>query len=120
MIKQALPSKKAQYNCTVWFKNAPIISITSRFGSYTGYEPDVDHIIELLNYPPIEVLVDEKEAVVQAKEYGKINKYYKMYHVSRKVILFETHHDGKKLMVVDIKHCSGLVIFPTASLFQHL
>ncbi|CAL2027760.1 unnamed protein product [Caenorhabditis brenneri] len=35
--------------------------------------------------------------------YGKIKVHYKINHVSRKLILFETHHDGKKLLVVDIK-----------------
>ncbi|CAL2027751.1 unnamed protein product [Caenorhabditis brenneri] len=248
MIKQALPSKKAQYNCTVWTKDAPIITISSRFGSYTGYGPDVDHIIEVLSYPPIRVVVEVENAVTRAAEwvkthqycvkevayltrsvflndehiveyvnqfiefnvrieanrglvidrglvivrsqeeilidnpdfplmkyfwrlkcrkiriidrippflaemflfildssdigessiveqmtieleehnelnwillrnrkkmeedlqhpiYGKINEYYKIYHESRKVILFETHHDGKKLLVVDIEQC---------------
>ncbi|CAL2027757.1 unnamed protein product [Caenorhabditis brenneri] len=240
IIKQTLPSKIAQYHCTVWYKEVTIINIRSRFGCYTAYQPDVDHILELLSYPSIHVFIyDEKEItakiqwvktnrncirrisfltpfmdrkmildlvnhfielnvrielgenmivtcspeevrikylevfsiisfwslkcqklrivdsissgfiahrlisswtlsnksasstikqlIFEFKEseeikgwiledrwkkseeemqypiYGKIKEYYKMYHGSRKVILFETHHDGKKLLVVDLE-----------------
>ncbi|CAL2027754.1 unnamed protein product [Caenorhabditis brenneri] len=46
---------------------------------------------------------EKSEQELQYPIYGKINEYYKMYHGSRKVILFETHHDGKKLLVVDLE-----------------
>ncbi|EGT38462.1 hypothetical protein CAEBREN_09993 [Caenorhabditis brenneri] len=45
----------------------------------------------------------KSEEELQYPIYGKIKEYYKMYHASRKVILFETHHDGKKLLVVDLE-----------------
>ncbi|EGT38464.1 hypothetical protein CAEBREN_17393 [Caenorhabditis brenneri] len=45
----------------------------------------------------------KSEDDLQYPIYGKIHQHYKMYHESRKVILFETHHDGKKLLVVDFE-----------------
>ncbi|CAL2027749.1 unnamed protein product [Caenorhabditis brenneri] len=73
MIKRALPSpKKAEYKCKVWLKEDSI-SINSRLGSYTG--SSVDHILEVLSYPPIEVVIDGKDDVNHAIEWVKTNQH---------------------------------------------
>ncbi|CAL2027756.1 unnamed protein product [Caenorhabditis brenneri] len=71
MIKQALPPKIAQYDCTVWPNEVSSIKINSRFGSYIGFEPDMEHIIELLSYPPIRVPINSKNAVFRAANWVK-------------------------------------------------
>ncbi|EGT38454.1 hypothetical protein CAEBREN_02648 [Caenorhabditis brenneri] len=75
MIKQALPSKQAKYKCRVWPKEVSHIKIYSRFGIYTGFEPNVDHIIEVLSYPPIKVVIDGEGAVIHAIEWVKTHQH---------------------------------------------
>ncbi|CAL2027759.1 unnamed protein product [Caenorhabditis brenneri] len=84
MIKEALPFKKAQYDCTVLSREVPTIKITSRFGSYTGFEPYVDHIIEVLSYPPIGVVIDVESAMTKAA------RWIKTHHHCVKEVLFST------------------------------
>ncbi|CAL2027758.1 unnamed protein product [Caenorhabditis brenneri] len=69
MIKQALPTKIAQYDCTVCSNEVLTVKITSRFGSYSGSEPNIGHIIEVLSYPPIQVFVYAGSAITKAAEW---------------------------------------------------
>ncbi|CAL2027755.1 unnamed protein product [Caenorhabditis brenneri] len=71
MIKQALPSKKAQYECIVWYKEASIIDVKSRFGQYSDWEPNIEHIIQVLSYPQMRVSIYGKDAVIRAAKWVK-------------------------------------------------
>ncbi|CAL2027752.1 unnamed protein product [Caenorhabditis brenneri] len=74
MIKQAVPLWKAQYDCTVWSKEVPTIKISSSFGSYSGINPDVDNIMDLLSYPSFQVFVYGENGATRAAEWVKIHR----------------------------------------------
>ncbi|CAL2027753.1 unnamed protein product [Caenorhabditis brenneri] len=71
MIKQVLPSKKAEYDCMVWYRENLLIDIKSRFGGYSGFEPNIEHIIEVLSNPPIQVVVYGENPITRAAEWIK-------------------------------------------------
>ncbi|EGT38466.1 hypothetical protein CAEBREN_00909 [Caenorhabditis brenneri] len=85
MIKQVLPSKKAPYKCKIWPNEDSIIIKDSWFGSYTG--SSVDHILEVLSYPPTKVVVDGKDALMQAIEWVKTNQ-----HCVKKISFFRSEN----------------------------
>ncbi|EGT38452.1 hypothetical protein CAEBREN_09646 [Caenorhabditis brenneri] len=74
MIKHVLPTKKAQYDCKVWYKENSHIEIKSRFGRYSGFESNIGHVIEVLSYPPIQVVVYGGNPVTRAAEWIKRNQ----------------------------------------------
>ncbi|EGT38482.1 hypothetical protein CAEBREN_20715 [Caenorhabditis brenneri] len=134
MIKQVLPSK-AQYDCRVWPKQVSIIDISSQFGSYTSFEPTLDHIIELLSYPPIQVAIDGKDNVNYALEWVKAHQHcvkdilYMTYYRSiphehilefvNSFIEFNVRIELENDMVVDCSQEELLIHNPTITLTEY-
>ncbi|EGT38483.1 hypothetical protein CAEBREN_24441 [Caenorhabditis brenneri] len=137
MIRQVLPFKKAQYNCTVWYKEVTIINIRSRFGFYTSYQPNVDHILEVLSYPSIHVFFYGEHAITSKFQWVKTNRNcirrisFLSHLMDRKMILDLVNHfielnvriDFGKFMVftcspeeLRVKYLNSFLIIPFWSL----
>ncbi|EGT38453.1 hypothetical protein CAEBREN_05878 [Caenorhabditis brenneri] len=64
---------KSQFTCKIWCKNNTTIYVTSPFGSFTGSLEHIDHVVEVLNYPYLQVIIDGEQAVNQGIEW--VNDY---------------------------------------------
>ncbi|CAL2027762.1 unnamed protein product [Caenorhabditis brenneri] len=64
---------KSQFTCKIWCKDNTTIYVTSPFGSFTGSLEHIDHVLEVLNYPYVQVIIDGEQAVNRGIEW--VNDY---------------------------------------------